>query len=248
MKNKNLKRKPSAEDVKKAKRRRILLTSVAAVLLLCFIGGVCVLGIDSHVVKSADGKLFVSAAESGLYSGGEPYDCIIVLGAGVKDNGYPSDMLTDRLLTGVALYDAGLAPKIIMSGDHGREDYDEVNVMKSFAIDSGVPSEDIFMDHAGFSTYESLYRAKEIFGCDRVIIVTQKYHLYRALYIAEELGIEAVGVGADIRMYAGQTYRDAREILARVKDFFTVMFKVEPTYRGDKIDITGSGDVTNDLD
>ncbi len=175
----------------------------------------------------------------------EKLNCILVLGAGVRDDNTPSHMLEDRLLESISLYDKQAAPKILMSGDHGREHYDEVSVMKKFAIDHGVPSEDIFMDHAGFSTYESLYRAKEIFGCKKIIIVTQKYHLYRALYIAESLGIEAYGIPSDPRTYAGQSYRELREILARDKDFFSCLFKVKPTYLGVPISLNQSGDVTN---
>jgi vancomycin permeability regulator SanA len=133
-----------------------------------------------------------------------------------------------------------------MSGDHGREDYDEVDVMKSFAVEAGVPSEDVFMDHAGFSTYESMYRAKEIFQARKVIIITQEYHLYRAIYIAEQLGMEAYGVAADYRAYYDQTKRDIREILARVKDFGTSLLKPKPTYLGKAIPIWGDGNLTND--
>ena len=118
--------------------------------------------------------------------------------------------------------------------------------MKQIAVDNGVPSIDVFMDHAGFSTYESIYRAKEIFGVEKMIIVTQDYHLYRALYIAESFGIEAYGVNADYREYWGQSKRDAREILARFKDFATVTLKPEPTYLGETIDISGDGNLTND--
>jgi vancomycin permeability regulator SanA len=118
--------------------------------------------------------------------------------------------------------------------------------MKQSAIDDGVKSSDVFMDHAGFSTYESIYRAKEIFGVKKMIIVTQDYHLYRALYIAERLGIEAYGVNADYREYWGQSKRDMREVLARCKDFATVIFKPTPTYLGDIIPISGDGDLTND--
>ncbi len=179
------------------------------------------------------------------YSNLKGIDCIIVLGAGVwGDN--PSPMLEDRLLKGIKLYENNIAPKIIMTGDHGREEYDEVNVMKKFAMDKGVPSGDIFMDHAGFSTYESLYRAKEIFEADKVIIVTQEYHLYRALYIANELGIEAYGVAADQRQYAGAAYREIREILARNKDFVQCILKPKPTYLGDVIPVFGNGNITND--
>ena len=102
------------------------------------------------------------------------------------------------------------------------------------------------MDHAGFSTYESMYRAKEIFGVKKVIIVTQGYHLYRAVYIAESMGLEAYGVASDYRSYAGQMSRDIREILARVKDFGTSILKPYPTYLGETIPISGDGDLTND--
>ena len=176
----------------------------------------------------------------------EDIDCIIVLGCLVRDDGTLSDMLRDRLIVGVKLYEAGAAPKIIMSGDHGRVDYDEVNAMKQYAIDNRVPSSDVFMDHAGFSTYETIYRAKEVFGADKVLIVTQEYHLYRALYIAKQLGIEAYGVSADLNTYGGQTKRDVREILARCKDFAMCIIKPEPTYVGDSIPINGNGDITND--
>jgi SanA protein len=155
-------------------------------------------------------------------------------------------MLYDRIMTGVSLYKAGVSARIIMSGDHGRSDYNEVGTMKEYAVNEGVPSEDIFMDHAGFSTYESLYRAKEIFGADRIIIVSQEYHLYRALYIAKALGIEAYGVSADLRSYSGQYKRELREILARNKDFILAIAKPVPSVLGDSISLDGSGDVTND--
>jgi vancomycin permeability regulator SanA len=118
--------------------------------------------------------------------------------------------------------------------------------MKQYAVDEGVNSENVFMDHAGFSTYESIYRAKEVFGVKKMIIVTQKYHLYRALYIAEQLGIEAYGVASDYHTYVGQSMRDLREVLARTKDFVITITKPEPTYLGDFIDIHGDGDITND--
>lgn len=175
----------------------------------------------------------------------ENVDCILVLGAGVWGD-KPSPMLEDRLLQAIELYKNNISSKIIMSGDHGKEDYDEVNIMKKFAIEKGVPSENIFMDHAGFSSYESVYRAKEIFGANKIIIVTQKYHLYRALYIANKLGIEAYGINSDPRQYVGATYRELREILARNKDFVKCIFKPEPTFLGNTIPVSGNGDSTND--
>lgn len=173
-------------------------------------------------------------------------DCIIVLGCQVKDDGSLSHMLRDRLMRGIELYKIGAAPKLLMSGDHGQKDYNEVGAMKSYAIEEGVPSEDVFMDHAGFSTYETVYRAKEIFEADRVIIVTQRYHLLRALYIAEQLGVDAYGVPADLNVYAGQSVRNFREVLARCKDFLNCIFKPEPTYLGEVISVSGNGDLTND--
>ncbi|MCE5195910.1 MAG: YdcF family protein [Negativicutes bacterium] len=173
-------------------------------------------------------------------------DCILILGAGLAADGSPSDMLEDRLLQGIALYKLGAADKLLVSGDHGQIDYDEVNTMKRFAISHGVASGDIFMDHAGFSTYESLYRAKEIFQAEKIVIVTQRYHLYRALYVARALGLDASGVASDSRSYTGQSYYSTREMAARVKDFFQVILKPPPTILGEVIPLDGNGDCTND--
>lgn len=209
-------------------------------LIIIIIAIVIVLSINFYVRLSTK-KQIIKLEEANM----EDIDCILVLGAGVwREN--PSPMLEDRLLRAIELYENGAASKIIMSGDHGRKDYDEVNIMKNFAIEKGVPSEDIFMDHAGFSSYESIYRAKEIFDCKKIIVVTQKYHLYRALYIANQLGVEAYGVGSDQRQYVGATYRELREILARDKDFVKCIFKPEPTFLGDTIPVSGNGDMTND--
>jgi len=193
-------------------------------------------------VKESTKKQIIS---NGDYTKLENIDCIIVLGAGVWGD-KPSPMLEDRLLEGINLYNNNVSNKIIMSGDHGREESDEVNIMKNYAIERGVPSENIFMDHAGFSTYESIYRAKDIFEAKKVVIVTQEYHLYRALYIANQLGLEAYGIGSDPRQYVGATYRELREILARDKDFIKCIFKPEPTYLGETIPVSGDGDITND--
>ena len=175
---------------------------------------IIILGINLYVILSTKKQII----EEEKYTELSDIDCIIILGAGIVE-GKPSHMLEDRLLEGIKLYQNNVSDKIIMSGDHGRKEYDEVNVMKNYAIQKGVPSENIFMDHAGFSTYESIYRARDIFKARKVVIVTQKYHLYRALYIANQLGIEAYGVGADPRQYVGRIYREMREILARNKDF-----------------------------
>ncbi|AOT73098.1 SanA/YdcF family protein [Geosporobacter ferrireducens] len=208
--------------------------------ILTVVGLTALFSINSYVKSSVKDQI-LSTQEAAQTD----WDCILVLGAGVRGE-KPSHMLEDRLLQSISLYEKGVSDRLIMSGDHGRKEYDEVNVMKQFAMDAGIPSKQVFMDHAGFSTYESLYRARDIFQAKKIIIVTQEYHLYRALYIARALGIEANGVASDLRLYAGQEYREVREVLARVKDFFYTMIKPEPTYLGDAIPVTGDGDSTND--
>jgi vancomycin permeability regulator SanA len=211
-------------------------------LAVAIFGLVLVFGIDALVRQSVSDRILTQEQASELAD----VDCILVLGCLVHTDGDPSDMLEDRLKRGVALYDAGAAPKLLMSGDHGREGYDEVDAMKRYAVEAGIPSADVFMDHAGFSTYESVYRAKEIFCADKILIVTQEYHLYRALYIARAMGIEAYGVSADYRGYLNQEARDLREVLARVKDFAMCIFKPEPTYLGETIPVWGDGELTHD--
>ena len=211
------------------------------VVLVVAIFILIVLSINLYVKLSTKKQILTNNDYSSLQN----IDCIIVLGAGIWGD-KPSPMLEDRLLQAIDLYKKGVASKIIMSGDHGKAEYDEVNVMKKFAIEKGIPSEDIFMDHAGFSSYESIYRAKDIFEAKKVVVVTQEYHLYRALYIANSLGLEAYGVGADPRQYVGALYRELREILARNKDFIKCLYKPDPTYLGETIPVSGSGDITND--
>ena len=226
----------------KNRRIRALLFCLVAVAVLGILGAAAVFGINSWVKNSVKEYILTEEQAAGLRN----MDCVLVLGCRVGTNGTPSHMLEDRLRRSVALYDLGTAPKLLMSGDHGTESYDEVDAMKRYAVDAGVPSRDVFMDHAGFSTYESVYRAKAIFGVERVVIVTQEYHLYRALMIARQMGLEAYGVASDYRSYVGQTSREIREILARVKDFGMTVFWPEPTYLGDFIPISGSGELTHD--
>ena len=183
----------------------------------------------------------VSADEASISNA----DAIVVLGASVFADGTPSGILQDRLDDGIVLYFAGVAPKLIMSGDNGTEAYNEVRVMKQYAIAQGVPSEDIFCDHAGFSTYESMYRAKYVFGCQRIVVATQTYHLYRALWSAKSLGMQATGVSSDYHEYQKQLQYDIREVPARTKDFFKALFRMPSTYVGDAISLDQDGDVTN---
>ena len=223
------------------KRKKVTIV-LAVLCLLCILAAAVVFGADAYVKKQG-GKWILDPEESEMP---EEIDCILVLGCGVKPDGNPSDMLADRIRRGVELYQAGAAPKLLMSGDHGREEYNEVGTMKKIAVGEGIPDSDVFMDHAGFSTYESMARARDVFGAKKVLIVSQRYHLYRAVYIARALGLEAYGVPADYHTYRGQTVRDLREVLARGKDLALSVLQPPPTYLGDTIPIDGDGNLTND--
>lgn len=177
-------------------------------------------------------------------AGAWDFDCILVLGAKVKPSGDLSLVLQDRCEVGVAAYKMGAAPKLLLSGDHGTQGYDEVSAMQDYAEGHGVPSEDIFLDHAGFSTYDSVVRAKEVFGAEKVLIVTQPFHLSRAVYIARSIGLDAYGMGSDLRNYGPRStvFNEVREIAARAKDSLYVnLLKPAPKYLGDPIDLGGSG-------
>lgn len=213
------------------------LKRIVGVGVVAFLLGV---GMNAYVVLSQTNDL-KSIEEAKAFDA----DCILVLGAGVRGTS-PSPMLLDRLNQGIALYEAEVSDRLLMSGDHGQIDYDEVNVMKRIAVEAGIPSSHVFMDHAGFSTYESLIRARDVFGVKRLIIVSQKEHLYRALMIADELGLVAIGVAAEEIPYGGQWARDVRESIARIKDLILTPFEPQPTYLGPVIAISGDGDQTND--
>lgn len=213
-------------------RCAILLTLCGTLMLTL------VLTVSSSVVKlTAPSILTVETV-----SADADYDCILVLGAGVRDDGTPSPMLYDRVTVAVRLYELTGAP-LLMSGDH-TGDYNEVGVMKALAVEMGVPSEDVFLDHEGYSTYESLYRAKGVFRAKRMLVVTQEYHLHRALYIARELGVEAEGVSADLRPYRKQTVYSLREHLARFKDFFTAAKGGYDGHLDPPVDLDGDGNDT----
>jgi SanA protein len=175
-----------------------------------------------------------------------PAQVALVLGALVFPDGRVSDMLGDRLETALDLYKDGKVQKILVSGDHGRTAYDEVNTMRRYLEERGVPAADIFMDHAGFDTYNSMYRARDIFQVQQVIVVTQAFHLPRALYIARSLGLEAQGVVADRHAYR-TTYYEVRELASRLKAFGQVQVGSRPVFLGPSIAITGDGRLTHDL-
>ena len=156
-------------------------------------------------------------------------DYIVILGAGIR-RGKPSPMLEDRLKTGISLYNNDISNKILITGDHMNDDYDEVTVMKNYLLEHGIPEEDIITDNYGISTYDSIYRVKNVYKSNKVVIVSQRYHLYRALFLSDNLDLESYGVEADLRYYYGQWYREIREILARNKDFIKGIIKPKAVY------------------
>ena len=233
--------KERTSPLKKLRKSRLVFRLTLTVLILGILFGTFAVGVNWYMASSVEARILSPEEAAELDA-----DCILVLGAGLRKDNSPSPILRERIDRGIELYNLTAAPKLLMSGDHGRREYNEVGVMKALAVEAGIPSHDVFMDHAGFSTYESLYRARDVFCAKRVIIVSQKYHLYRALYIADQLGLEAYGVGADVQRFYGQTTREMRESLARVKDFLYCMIQPSPTYLGDTIPVSGDGDLTND--
>ena len=150
------------------------------------------------------------------------YECILVLGAGVRADGTPSHMLEDRLRGAVALYEAGVSDVLLLSGDNSGDDYDEVSAMVRYCLEHGVPENAIVRDDIGFSTSESVYNTVRTLGYRDILVVTQEYHLYRAMYMIKRMGADADGFATDYRAYSMQIKRDVREYVARCKDFLKV--------------------------
>jgi SanA protein len=169
----------------------------------------------------------------------------IVPGAGVGPGGELSSVLADRLAVAVGLYHAGKVKKLLLSGDHGRERYDEPTAMARAVYEAGVPPEDVFLDHAGFDTHATLYRARHVFGVRRALVVSQEFHLPRALYYARRLGIEATGVRADRRRYQRRAFYAVRELVACAKAVLvTDVLRSRPRFLGPPISLEGDGRLT----
>lgn len=198
---------------------------------------ILVLAINIYITQSSNQYIYKSIDQI------PEKQAIIVLGAYVRGDNL-SLVLEDRVKSAILLYDKGKSNKMLLSGDHGRIDYDEVNRMKKYVLNNGKVNEaHIFLDHAGFDTYDSMYRAKAIFGIENAIIVTQDFHINRAVYIARQLGIDAVGYSVDQTKYVKQLQFKwtLREYLSRVKAFVDVILESTPKYLGDPIPISGDG-------
>lgn len=209
------------------------------VALLLALAGVAALALVNLVVWWPSRGAIVALDDA------RPAQAALVLGAGVWDDGTPSAVLMDRLEVALDLYRAGKVQKVLCTGDHGDRQYDEVNAMRLYLEKQGVPTEDIFMDHAGFDTYDSMYRARDIFGVRSAVVVTQAFHLPRALYLARSMGIEAQGVSASLRPYLGDDWYEFREVPARAKAFGEVLIARKPMFLGPEIPITGDGRATH---
>ena len=218
----------SAEYARHHKPKKRHLKRWIVSLIIAAIITAIPLGIDRFVVWSTQDQIQTVEQMSGKKS-----DAILVLGAYVQEDGTLSPMLEDRMKVGVELFKAGVSERLLLSGDGHAEEYDETAAMKRYAMENGVPEEAIIRDDAGLSTYTSMYRAKQVGGYASLVVVTQKYHLYRALYAADRLGLDAVGVSADLQGYWNQLKRDIREILARNKDFIQCIALPQPSHATD---------------
>lgn len=194
----------------------ILIVLIVIILVPVIINFYVILSTKNRIV-SGDSELLTDI------------DYIVVLGAGIR-RGKPSPMLEDRLKTGISLYNNDISNKILITGDHMNDDYDEVTVMKNYLLEHGIPEEDIITDNYGISTYDSIYRVKNVYKSNKVVIVSQRYHLYRALFLSDNLDLESYGVESNLRYYYGQWYREIREILARNKDFIKGIIKPKAVY------------------
>ena len=211
------------------KRNRAALVCVCAVAAFILVTNMLVVSVAKSLIVSSDEALAFSS------NGGA--DCILVLGASVSQYG-PSPMLADRLDRGIELFDLGVSNIMLLSGDNGTIEYNEVQAMKDYVLrqeNTGAGAANIYLDYAGFSTYNSVVRCKEIFEAKRVVIVTQRYHLYRAVYNAKKAGLDVVGVAAVDTKYGGQTVRNIREVPARVKDFLLSLVGYTPKIMGDPV-------------
>jgi SanA protein len=206
-----------------SKLAMLLAVPIIAFALIC--------GLRIWVNARTAGRIYTNAGEV------PPAPVALVLGAGLWRDGSPTPALYDRVATAVDLYQAGRVKKLLMSGDNRFVNYNEPAAMKKLAIQLGAPAEDIVLDYAGRRTYDSCYRAKEIFGVRQVVVVTQRFHLDRALFLCDALGIESVGVVADRRVYQTIRWWELREALATAAAWWDVNVRHPTPVLGDKLPI-----------
>jgi SanA protein len=206
-----------------SKLAMLLAVPITASALMC--------GLRIWVNARTAGRIYTNAGEV------PPAPVALVLGAGLWRDGSPTPALYDRVATAVDLYQAGRVKKLLMSGDNRFVNYNEPAAMKKLAIQLGAPAEDIVLDYAGRRTYDSCYRAKEIFGVRQVVVVTQRFHLDRALFLCDALGVESVGVVADRRVYQTLRWWELREVLATAGAWWDVNVRHPVPVLGEKLPI-----------
>ncbi len=225
----------------KDKTKKYLCVALLIAICIGIFGFITALACNIYIISYADDYMlsFQEAVEMG------DIDCIIVLGAGVNEDGTMSYVLSERVRVGAELYLAGASERLLLSGDHSREDYNEVGTMKEYMVSCNIDSQMVFTDHAGFDTYDTMYRARDIFKAERVLIVTQQFHLSRAVYIARELGLEAFGVACDENQRYFNFFTEIREFCARPKYVWDALIKPEPKFLGEEIPIWGEASASN---
>jgi SanA protein len=209
----------------------ISLTAALAATLLINIG--MIVAVSKYVHTSTDTL--------------PPRTTVLILGSQIRGKRL-SPVLQDRVDAGIVLMESGKGKKLLLSGDHGQRYYDEVNAMRLYVLANApdIQEEDIFMDHAGFTTWDSMYRARDVFEVKDILIVTQQFHISRAVCMARSLGLDAVGYGINQDRFQGKSLRNwrAREYFARIKALYSIVFRPKPRYLGDKIPISGDGRAT----
>ena len=201
-----------------------LMIKLGLMVILCVIAVIILINLFVILVTKANMSSEFSQMDTKYQSAEVP---VLVLGAGVIDNERPSDILKARLDQALEVYQQAPDKIFIMTGDHREDNYNEVAVMKKYLVSQGIPSQQIYLDHAGYSTYDSIYRLKKIIHVDRAIIISQGYHLPRALMLAEHLKIDSVGLPA-AEIDSTRSHREFREIFARLKDFAVCYLAYQP--------------------
>ena len=215
----------------------VIIKNLIFLFLVMIAGAISIFGINNHINKNRTNMCSLENT---------PMQAALVLGARVWSNGEMSDIFKDRVKTAINLYKENKINKILVSGDHGSVGYNEVGAAKKYLLENSIPKEDIFLDHAGFDTYDSVYRARDIFEAKSLVIVTQNFHLPRALYIAKALGVSACGVSADLQQHIGEDKRNKREIFANIKAWLNVVLRSKPKYLGDHIPLSKNGTLSWD--
>jgi len=217
------------------KRKIFLFRTRFIILSLALIFASGIFGANFWVGRVSAGKIFreVDAIDG--------RNIVLILGSGIGKNGELSDILRDRLDSTMELFANGKVSRIIVSGDNSHENYNETNAMRDYFLEQNFLPRVIFTDYAGFDTFDSVVRAREIFGAEKLVIATQEFHLPRAIFLAEKLGIDAIGFSANLREYRDETRMNLREILANVKAAGNILFDSEPHFLGKKFELTGDG-------